>query len=307
MSTHSQALRDRKDFIGFEASSGDEIRFLLSHSAVVKARGRRGPRPLAGKTVALIFNKSSTRTRVSFETAIVQLGGHPIYLAQRDLQLGRGETVADTGRVLERYVDAVVIRTYSHDEVLDLAKSTRVPVINGLTDYNHPCQILADLLTVQEVKGRIDGLKIAFVGDFNNVANTWAVACEKLGIAFSAGCPEGYGPGEAVRRLAPSMAVSADPRAAVAGADVVYADTWVSMGQEEEKEKRLSIFKPFQVNGALMAAAKPDAIFLHCLPAHREEEVTGEVMDGPRSHVWQEAENRLHVQKALLELLMGEG
>lgn len=306
MSAQALAIKGRKDFIGFEECTGDEIRFLLEHSAVVKARGRRGPRPLSGKTVALIFSKSSTRTRVSFETAIVQLGGHPIYLAQRDLQLGRGETVGDTGRVLERYVDAVVIRTYSHEEVLDLARSTKVPVINGLTDYNHPCQILADLLTVREVKGRMDGLKIAFVGDFNNVANTWAVACEKLGLSFSAGCPDGFGPGESIRRLAPSMSISNDPMLAVKGADVVYADTWVSMGQEEEKEKRLAAFKPFQVNARLMAAAKPDAIFLHCLPAHRDEEVTGEVMDGKQSHVWQEAENRLHAQKALLELLLGD-
>lgn len=300
------ALRAKKDFLGFENTSADEILYLLSLSAGMKAVGRRGPRPLEDRSVALIFSKSSTRTRVSFETAIVQLGGHPIYLAQRDLQLGRGETITDTGRVMERYVDAVVIRTYAHEEVTTLAGCMKIPVINGLTDYNHPCQILADLLTMQESFGSLKDLTVCYVGDFNNVANTLALACSILGIAFRAACPEGYGPSEAIRRLVPGLVWGANRKAMVSGADVVYTDTWVSMGQEEEQASRLNDLKPYQVNDDLMAMASPRAIFLHCLPAHRGHEVTDAVIDGKQSRVIDEAENRLHVQKAVLDTLMGE-
>lgn len=300
------SLRARKDFVGFENTSAEEIHYLLDLSAKMKTQGRNGPRPLVDRCVALIFSKSSTRTRVSFETAVVQLGGHPIYLAQRDLQLGRGETITDTGRVMERYVDAVVIRTYAHEEVTALAGCMKVPVINGLTDYNHPCQILADLLTMREAFGTLKGLSVCYVGDFNNVANTLALACSILGIGFRAACPEGYGPSEAIRKLLPNLVWGANRKAMVAGADVVYTDTWVSMGQEEEQTVRLNDLKPYQVNDDLMAMASPRSIFLHCLPAHRGHEVTDAVIDGPRSRVLDEAENRLHVQKAVLDTLLGE-
>jgi len=265
-------------------------------------------KPLAGKTLAMIFAKSSTRTRVSFEVGTYQLGGHALFLSSRDIQIGRGEPIPDTARVLSRYVDGIMIRTFDHGDVEALAKYATVPVINGLTDLHHPCQILADLLTVQQHLGAYAGKKVAWIGDGNNMANSWLDAAGLLGFELRLACPEGYEPDHAVyeraRKLTGTL-ITEDTDEAAAGADVVTTDVWASMGQEGEAEKRKVAFKGYVVDQALMKLAKPNAIFLHCLPAHRGEEVTAEVMEGPQSKVFDEAENRLHVQKALLATLMG--
>lgn len=303
----AKSIRAKKDLLTLRDFSEKEILYILKKSADMKARHKRGSRklPLRGKTLALVFSKSSTRTRVSFETAMFQLGGRGLYLNQNDIQLGRGESVADTGRVLERYLDGIAMRTYAHQEVVDLAASVRIPVINALTDLSHPCQILADLLTIQEKKKKLRGLKMAYIGDGNNVANTLCEAAVKTGIALVVASPEGYEcPPQIQNEAAGQVKFLRDPIEAVRGADVIYTDTWISMGQESEKEKRLAVFQPYQVNEALFRHAKPDCIFLHCLPAHRGEEVTDGVIDGPRSFVFDEAENRLHVQKAVLALLL---
>ncbi len=271
-------------------------------------RGAYTRRPLEGRTLGMIFTKSSTRTRVSFEVGTFQLGGHALFLSGRDVQLGRGEPVADTARVLSRYVDGIMIRTFAHREVEELAQHATVPVINGLTDLLHPCQVLADLLTVVQHLGGVDGRRVAWIGDGNNVANSWLNAAYRFGFDLSLACPEGYEPdGELLARAqtAARVALVRDPREAVEGADVVTTDVWASMGQEGEQEQRARAFARFQVNAALMARAARDAIFLHCLPAHRGEEVTDDVIDGPQSRVWDEAENRLHVQKALMAALIG--
>ena len=265
-------------------------------------------RPLEGRTLAMIFTKSSTRTRVSFEVGTFQLGGHALFLSGRDVQLGRGEPVADTARVLSRYADGIMIRTYAHAEVEELAQHATVPVINGLTDFLHPCQVLADVLTVAQHLGGIDGRRVAWIGDGNNVANSWLNAAYRFGFALALACPEGYEPDGALLERAQSVAdvtLVRDPREAVEGADVVTTDVWASMGQEEEQEQRARAFARYQVDEALMARARGDAIFLHCLPAHRGEEVAAAVIDGPQSRVWDEAENRLHVQKALMAALIG--
>ena len=265
--------------------------------------------PLAGFTLAMIFEKNSTRTRVSFDMAMRQLGGTTIVMDAGSMQLGRGETVADTARVLSRYVDAIMIRTDDHQKIVDLAKYATVPVINGLTDQSHPCQIMADLLTILEHKGRVAGLEWAWLGDGNNVLHSIVEAGSLLGFPVRIGCPEGYDPDPAVIAAATArggdIRSSRDAGEVVAGADVIVTDTWISMGQSHAEEK-LAAMMPYQVDGALMAKAKPDAVFLHCLPAHRGEEVVDAVIDGPQSLIWDEAENRLHAQKAVLLWCLGK-
>ncbi|HEX2636553.1 MAG TPA: ornithine carbamoyltransferase [Gemmatimonadales bacterium] len=264
--------------------------------------------PLAGRTLGLIFAKSSTRTRVSFEVGAYQLGGHALFLSSRDIQLGRGEPIRDTARVLSRYLDGIMIRTFDHADVEELASYASIPVINGLTDLLHPCQVLADLLTVRESLGTWDGKVVAWVGDGNNMANSWINAAGSLGFELRLACPDEYGPD--ARILAQNQAktritLTTDPCEAARGAHVVTTDVWASMGQEQEQEVRARAFQGYIVDAALMRLADPSAIFLHCLPAHRGEEVSEEVFEGPQSRVWDEAENRLHVQKALMATLMG--
>ncbi len=271
-------------------------------------RGNYVKRPLSGKSLAMIFMKSSTRTRVSFEVGAYQLGGHALFLSPRDVQLGRGEPIADTARVLSRYVNGIMIRTFAHSDIQELAKYATVPVINGLTDLLHPCQVLADLLTVRQKFGSLQGLVVAWVGDGNNMANSWLNAVYRFGFELRLACPQGYDPDAKLLERARSVAkvrVVRDPREAVEGAHVVNTDVWASMGQEEEQETRAKAFKGYIVDAALMKRAAPNAIFLHCLPAHRGEEVAAEVIDGPQSRVWDEAENRLHIQKAIMAALMG--
>ncbi|MGE5580759.1 MAG: ornithine carbamoyltransferase [Bacillota bacterium] len=270
------------------------------------------PTPLAGKTLAMIFSKPSTRTRVSFEVAMTQLGGHALYLGVNDLQLGRGETISDTAQVISRYCDGIMIRTFSHKDVEDLAKYSRVPVINGLTDLTHPVQILADLLTIKEKFGYLKGLKLAFVGDGNNVAHSLMFGGAKMGMEVRVVCAPGYEPDKEITRLATEDAahhggkivVTNDADSGLRDIDIVYTDVWTSMGQEKEREVRLAKLAPYQVNAVMMQKTGKDTVFMHCLPAHRGEEVTAEVADSPRSVIFDEAENRLHAQKALLALVM---
>jgi len=294
------------DFLAIPDFSTAELHTLFDLADRMRRREYH-EKPLAGKSLAMIFMKSSTRTRVSFEVGTWQLGGHALFLSPRDIQLGRGEPIADTARVLSRYVDGIMIRTFAHAEVEELAKYASVPVINGLTDLLHPCQILADLLTVRQHLGDWDGKRIAWVGDGNNMANSWINAAYRLGFELTLACPEGYDPDASIlaraRERAPVRVVR-EPAEAVAGADVVNTDVWASMGQEEEQAKRAKAFAGYTVDETLMARAARDAIFLHCLPAHRGEEVSAAVIDGPRSRVWDEAENRLHVQKAVMAMLM---
>ena len=268
---------------------------------------------LKGKSLGMIFTKSSTRTRVSFEVGMVQLGGYPLFLSSNDIQLGRGETIYDTAQVLSRYIDGIMIRTFKHSDVEDLAKYGNIPVINGLTDLMHPCQILADLFTVYEQKGTLKGLKLAYIGDGNNVANSLLHGCAKVGMDIAVAAPKGFECDAAIvdearedaKQSGSSIVLTEDPLEAIKHADVVYSDTWISMGQEAEKEERIKIFMPYQINSELFSKAKEDAIFLHCLPAYRGYEVTEEVIDGPQSVIFDEAENRMHVQKAIMALLMG--
>lgn len=287
--------------------STDELKMLLSRAHALKAMHRRGEThlPLRHKTLAMIFEKASTRTRVSFETGMTQLGGHALFLSPRDSQLGRGEPVADTARVISAMVDAVMIRAHRHDMVETFAAHSRVPVINALTDLHHPCQLLADMQTYEEHRGSIVGRTVAWLGDGNNVCQSYVHAAERLDFTLRIACPEGDAPDSAILAEAGSrVEILRDPQAAVAGADLVVTDVWASMGQEAEQAERNARFTPYQVDARLMALAKPDALFMHCLPAHRGEEVTAEVIDGPQSVVWDEAENRLHAQKALLEFLV---
>lgn len=289
-----------------------ELARLLERGAeLARLRGRaEHPRPLAGKSVVVLLEKASTRTRLSFEVGIAELGGHPLTLISRDTQLGRGEPVGDTARMLSGYAHAVVYRTFAHARVEELAANARIPVINGLSDDYHPCQLLADLMTVRASLGRLDGVRVAWIGDGNNMAHSWILAAAQTGLSVSLACPEGYEPSRAVveraRTLGAEVAMVRDPREAARGAHVVTTDVWASMGQEGENETRRVAFADYQVDGKLMSLAHEGAIFLHCLPAHRGEEVAAEVIDGPASRVWEEAENRLHAQKALLELLAGE-
>jgi ornithine carbamoyltransferase len=263
---------------------------------------------LPGRTLAMIFQKPSTRTRVSFEVGMTQLGGHALYLAAGDLQLGRGETLRDTATVLSRYVDGIMIRTFDQSDVEELAQHASIPVINGLTDISHPCQALADVMTIRERLGRIEGVRVAYLGDGNNVCASLMVACAKLGAPFTAASPEGYEVWpeavELAREAGGEVELTHDPREAAVGADVLYTDVWTSMGQEEERERRLRDLAGFGIDEALVGLANDDAIVLHCLPAHYGEEITEDVLYGPRSAVWDEAENRLHAQKALLALVI---
>jgi len=306
-----------RHFIDLADAGPDALRAMLDTARVRKATRAGWPkgkadidRPLDGYVLAMIFEKNSTRTRVSFDMAMRQLGGTTIILDAGSTQLGRGETIADTARVLSRYVDAIMIRTDDHAKVLELAEYASVPVINGLTDHSHPCQIMADLLTIIERRGSIDGTKWAWLGDGNNVLHSIIEAGSLLGFDIAAACPEGYDPDpqviEAARRAGnhPPL-LTRDPQEAVAGADVVVTDTWISMGQAHA-EAKLAAMAPYQVDDALMAGANGDGVFLHCLPAHRGEEVTDAVIDGPRSAIWDEAENRLHAQKAVLLWCLGK-
>lgn len=296
----------KRDFLEIPDFATDELFELLRLAARMKAGDK--DRPLAGKTLGMIFEKSSTRTRVSFEVGTYQLGGHALFLSSRDIQLGRGEPIKDTARVLSRYVDGIMIRAYSHDGVRELASYATVPVINGLTDLLHPCQVLADVLTIQESFGEdLEQRTVAWVGDGNNMANSWLNAAFRFGFALRLACPDGYRPDPRVLEqacAATRVLLTADPAEAVDGADVVSTDVWASMGQESEAEARARAFTGYHVDAALMRRASPSAIFLHCLPAHRGEEVSEEVFEGPQSRVFDEAENRLHVQKALLASLM---
>lgn len=304
-----------KDLLTLAEYSPETIGELVQKAKEMKDAYLNGEiiAPLKGKTLGMIFEKSSTRTRVSFETGMFQLGGQALFLSSRDLQIGRGEPVSDTAKVLSQYVDAIMIRTFAHETVEELAEHATIPVINGLTDLHHPCQALADLLTILEVKGTLKGLKLAYIGDGNNVAHSLLIACAKVGMDVAVATPPSYAPNEEVVSLAKSFAAASgstvsivnDPIEAVTAADVIYADVWTSMGQEEENEQRLKDFAGFQVNKELVAHAKADYMFLHCLPAHREEEVTADIIDGPNSYVFQEAGNRMHAQKALLVELLG--
>lgn len=304
-----------KDLVAIHDLSVEEVRQILKTTEILKLRCRSGERdqPLAGKTLGMIFSKPSTRTRVSFEVAIYQLGGYALYLGANDLQLGRGETIGDTGRVLSRYLDGLMIRTFSHQDVIDLAAAASVPVINGLTDLLHPCQGLTDVYTVYEKLGRLEGLKLVYVGDGNNVAHSLMNGGAKTGMHVVVCTPPGNQPDPKVFEGAKRDALETgarielthDLREAVSGADVIYTDTWTSMGQEAQREQKIKELAPYQVNQALMkATGKPGTIFMHCLPAHRGEEVTDEVIDSRASVVLDQAENRLHTQKAILALVM---
>lgn len=303
-----------KDLLTLLDYTHEEVSYLLHKADAMKKDMAAGkmPKLLAGKTLGMIFEKHSTRTRISFEVGMIQLGGHAIFMNARDLQIGRGESVYDTGHVLSEYLDGVMIRANSHEMVKELAQHTSVPIINGLTDIFHPCQALADLLTVLEVKGSLAGMKLAYVGDGNNVAHSLVIAAAHMGMHVAVGTPKGfeYNPNLLVKAKAiavkngGSVIETTDPVEAVAGADVVYTDVWTSMGQEEEAAARLEAFKAFQINDGLVAHAKKDYMFLHCLPAHREEEVATSVIDGPNSYVFQQAGNRLHAQKAVLASLL---
>jgi ornithine carbamoyltransferase len=298
-----------RHFLAIPDFSKPELLAVFDLAARMK-RGDYQEKPLAGKTLGMIFAKSSTRTRVSFEVGAFQLGGHALFLSSRDIQLGRGEPIRDTARVLSRYVDGIMIRTFNHADVEELARYGSIPVINGLTDLLHPCQVMADLLTVREALGGWDDTVIAWVGDGNNMANSWINAAGTLGFELRLACPQGYHPNADILRRNQSKAritLTSDPREAVRGADVVNTDVWASMGQEDEQAQRVRAFQGYIVDENLMKLAKPDAIFLHCLPAHRGEEVSDGVIEGPQSRVWDEAENRLHVQKAILATLMGGG
>ena len=288
-----------------------EVRLILDEAQKLKMlrRSRIPFRPLVGKTLAMVFQKPSNRTRVSFEVGMYHLGGHALPLSPQELQIGKRETPSDTGRVLARYIDAIMVRTFDHEELEELAAAADVPVINGLSDSHHPCQALADLLTIHEELGELEGVKLTYVGDGNNVAHSLALGCALTGAQLTIAHPEGHGPDPRVVELATKLGdaptITEDPQEGVAGARVVYTDVWASMGQEAEAEERKKKFLPYQVNEELMSRAAPEAIFLHCLPAHRGEEVTAGVIDGPQSRVFDQAENRLHAQKALLYLLLG--
>ena len=301
----------KRDVLTILDLSREEITMLLERARRLKAMQRQGDRhtPLVGRTLAMIFDKPSTRTRVSFEAGMAQLGGVTVYLDSSQTQLARNEPMADTARVLSRYVDVVVIRTFAQKNAERLARNATIPVINGLTDDHHPCQVLSDLMTIQERFPRLDGLKVSWVGDGNNMANSWITAALRLDFSLHLACPMGYEPDATLLKKADRKGkpvyLTHDPREAVKNAQVINTDVWASMGQEEEAALRREIFKPFQVNAELLKLAAADAIVLHCLPAHREEEITSEVLDGAQSAAWDQAENRLHFQKALLEWLLG--
>jgi len=296
-----------RDFLNIADFSAAENEALLQLAMRMRS-GAYDAKPLAGKALAMIFMKSSTRTRMSFEVGATQLGGTAHFLSPRDVQIGRGEPIADTARVLSRYAHGIMIRTYAHADAVQLAEYASVPVINGLTDLSHPCQVMADLLTVLQHQGGYRGKRIAWIGDGNNMANSWIEAAAHLGFSLRLACPEGYDPDASFLSAASSADVQLlrDPAEAVDGADVVTTDVWASMGQEAEQVHREHAFAGYQVDSALMSRASSHAIFLHCLPAHRGEEVAADVIDGPQSAVWDEAENRLHIQKAIMAVLIGK-
>lgn len=306
----------RKDLISIHDLSVGEVATILDVAKKLKRKQKNGEphEYLKGKTLAMLFSKASTRTRVSFEVGFWQLGGHPIYLNDSSSQIGRGEPIRDTARVLSRFVDGIMIRTFSHDSVLELAKYASVPVINGLTDLLHPCQALTDLFTILESKEVLKGRKMVYIGDGNNMAHSLMYACAKVGMNMVCACPKGYQPDPEVVKNAKEDAlatgctieVDEDLFRAAKGADVLYTDVWASMGQEEEQKVRQKSLGTYQINKELLAVARPDAMVLHCLPAHRGEEITEEVLEGPQSKVFDQAENRLHVQKAIMALLMSD-
>src|SRR4030043_1126022 len=303
-----------KSLASLDHFTREEIEQILKTSGVLKLQllsGKEHP-VLKGKTLAMIFEKPSTRTRVSFEVGMWQLGGYALYFSASDLQLGRGETIGDTAKVLSRYVQGIMARVFAHQTILDLVKYSKVPVVNGLSDFSHPCQGLADLFTIYEKKGHLTGLKLAYIGDGNNVAHSLLYGCSKVGMDITLACPKGYEPNPEVvlkakeegKRSGSAVKVTKDPKEAVREADIIYTDVWAGMGKEREHEKRVKIFKPYQVNGKLVKEAKEDYLFMHCLPAHRGEEVTDEVADSKNSVIFDQAENRLHTQKALMALIM---
>ena len=306
-------LRGR-DFVSMDDLSPEEVRFVLDTAVDLKRRAKAGDRPalLTGRVLAMIFEKPSLRTRVTFEVGMWELGGHAVYLAPQDVQLGARESVPDVARNLERWVGGIMARTFAHRTVQTLAEHARIPVINGLSDLEHPCQILGDLLTIRERFGHLDGLRVAWVGDGNNVCHSLLLGATKVGMHVAVATPARYAPDPAIvaraREIAPAsgsrIEVGTDAKAAARGADVIYTDVWVSMGQEAEREAKIKAFSGYQVNGALTAQAAARAVVMHCLPAHRGEEITGEVLDGPQSVVLDQAENRLHAQKALLSLIL---
>jgi len=301
-----------RDFLSIDDLSTEELAWLLDLSAKVKAHPRDYETSLHARSVALVFEKASTRTRVSFEIAVSSAGGHPVPLAASELQIGRGETIEDTGRTLARYVDAIVLRTFGQERLEAMAKGASVPVINALSDFEHPCQALADLLTMRERKGTLRGLTLAYVGDGNNVAHSLLLSGAKSGVTLRVATPRGFEPipqvvgraEEIARETGGSVLVTNEPKEAALGADVLYTDVWASMGQEAEAMERSLIFQGYRIDAGLLALAAPDAIVLHCLPAHRGEEITDEVIDGPQSAVWDQAENRLHTEKALIALIV---
>ena len=303
-----------QDFISIHDITSEELEALLKRALKLKKELKHGIKHniLEGKTLGMIFTKSSTRTRVSFEVGMTQLGGYPLFLSSNDIQLGRGETIHDTAKVLERYLDGIMIRTYAHSDVIELAEEANIPVINALTDLLHPCQVLADLQTAYEHKGRLEGLKFAYIGDGNNMAHSIMYGCAKAGLDCAIATPKDYScdaevvenANEDFRNSRGELLLTEDPVEAIKDADIVYTDTWVSMGMEKEKEERQRVFMPYQVNKELFAHAKDDAIFMHCLPAYRGFEVTEDVIDGPNSVIFDEAENRLHAQKAVMATLM---
>jgi ornithine carbamoyltransferase len=310
-----EVIMNIKHLLSLNDLSSQEVQDLLKLAGKLKRQTKEGVQHhlLKGKTLGMIFTKSSTRTRVSFEVGMYQLGGYSLFLSSDDIQLGRGESIYDTANVLSRYIDGIMIRTFKQSDVDDLAKYGNIPVINGLTDEMHPCQILADLLTVYEHKGKLEGLKLAYIGDGNNVAHSLLHGCSKTGMDIAVASPKGYEcdsryvdeAKEAAKSSGSKVIMTQDPVEAISNADVVYADTWISMGQEDQKEEKLKIFMPYQISSTLFAKAKDDAIFLHCLPAYRGYEVTEDVIDGPQSVIFDEAENRLHAQKAVMAALMG--
>lgn len=303
-----------RDFIGLVDFSPEEIRFLIDLAIELKRKNKAGEvfQPLLGKTLGMIFEKSSTRTRVSFEVGMYQLGGHALFLSKNDIQLGRGENIWDSAQTLSRYLDGIMIRTFEHRNVIDLARGATVPVINGLSDFSHPCQALSDYQTILEKKGRLENIKIAYIGDGNNMVHSLMVGAAKLGLHMAVASPNGYTPDKEAEKIARdqlsnsggSLLITQDPKEAIADADVVYTDVWASMGFEAEQKVREQAFASFQVNESLVKYAKKDYLFMHCLPAHRGEEVSEGIMDGNHSIVFDQAENRLHAQKAIMAAIM---
>ncbi|MFC5401708.1 ornithine carbamoyltransferase [Cohnella soli] len=303
-----------RDFLGLVDFTPEEIRYLLDLAIELKRKQKAGEEyhPLKGKSLGMIFEKSSTRTRVSFEVGMYQLGGQALFLSRNDIQMGRGETIRDTAQVMSRYLDGMILRTFGHRNVVELARGATIPVINALSDQSHPCQAMADYQTALEHKGKLEGLKVAYIGDGNNVLHSLMMGAAKLGMHFASASPEGYDPSEtavqqskdAAQETGSRIDILRDPREAIEGADIVYTDVWASMGFEEEQKEREKAFKNYQVNEALVQYAKPDYLFMHCLPAHRGEEVSEGVIDGKNSVIFDEAENRLHAQKAIMAAIM---